>query len=113
MSESSGLVIAADRKTLRELGRELKKANVAFRPPPPKVRGVPEVTELVVAMGSAGVFTLVYNVVKEYLRVSKRKLTVKNGDAHVTMDGHTAEEEVAVIKALKLSLDPVKKPKPS
>jgi len=61
--------------------------------------GTPE--ELIVALGSAGVFSAVYQSILSYLsRNQNRELTLTKGKTTITIKGHSVPDEIELLKTL-------------
>lgn len=83
-------------------------------PPPPSDAPFSELrhgaispAEVIVAVGSAGIFTAVYQAIASYLKRHKdRELTLKKGEVAITIKGHSLPEETDLLKALAPELLP-------
>lgn len=63
--------------------------------------------EVIVALGSAGIFTAVYQTIASYLtRNQSRELTLTKGKVTITIKGHSLPEETELLKKLAPELIP-------
>lgn len=100
-----------DSQFVSELTRHVQEARSAvyyqIAPPEPdwapfKLRhGAISPAEVIVALGSAGVFTVVYQCIASYLtRNQGRELTLTKGDVTITIKGHSLPDQTALIAKL-------------
>lgn len=82
-------------------------------PPPPNLpdfklrHGAISPAEIIVALGSAGIFTAVYQTIASYLtRNQSRELTLTKGKITLTIKGHSLPEETELLKKLAPELLP-------
>ena len=62
-------------------------------------RGTPAYGELLVALGSAGVFTTVWRIVTEIVkRHRSREVIISLGEVSITVKGHTHQEEEKLLQ---------------
>ena len=67
--------------------------------------GTPE--ELIIALGSAGVFSAVYQAISSYLtRNQNREITLTKGKTTITIKGHSLPDEKELLKTLAPELLP-------
>jgi hypothetical protein len=108
-----------DQQFVFELTRTVQAAKGTvfhqIAPPPPDLpdfelrHGAVSPAEVIIALGSAGVFTAVYETIKSYLeRNQSRELTLAKGEVSVTIKGHTMPQERELLKLLAPELLPVK-----
>jgi hypothetical protein len=58
-------------------------------------------SDLLVTIGSAGVFTAIYQTISSFLmRNQNRELTLSRGEQKITIKGHSLPEEKALLKLL-------------
>lgn len=64
-------------------------------------------TEVIVALGSAGVFSALYQSISSYLmRNQNRELTLEKGKVKITIKGHSLPEEMELLKEIAPELLP-------
>jgi len=64
-------------------------------------------TEIIVALGSAGVFSALYQTISSYLtRNQDKELTLEKGDTKITIKGHTLPEEMKLLELFAPELLP-------
>jgi hypothetical protein len=81
---------------LREI--ELQKLTTV---PVPRTRSLPIPAEIVVAIGSAGAFTALYQVINKFLERNKdRELRLESQGRALTIKAHSLPEEQALLKQL-------------
>jgi hypothetical protein len=74
-----------------------EKLNLGWVPP----------TEVIIGLGSAGVFTALYQTISSYLtRNQNRELTLEKGNIKITIKGHSLPEETELLKKLAPELLP-------
>ena len=63
--------------------------------------------EVIIALGSAGIFTTIYQTIVSYLtRNQNRELTLTKGKVTITIKGHSLPEETVLLKKLAPELLP-------
>lgn len=68
---------------------------------PSRTRGGLPITEVVIALSSAGAFTAIYQVICKFLERNKdREITLERGKVKVTVKGHSLPEEKELLDAL-------------
>jgi hypothetical protein len=94
-------VIAGDDPELLTKLTEAAEA-AGLRPTlPVRLRTVPPAAEIILAIGSAGAFTALYQIIGSLLKKNEnRELTLKLGDVELTLKGHTLPEEEALLERL-------------
>ena len=71
----------------------LRNAGLSARPSS-RVRGLPIPPEVIVALGSAGVFSALFRTVSSFLqRNTGHEVTMSRGDVSITLKAHTLSEE--------------------
>lgn len=81
-----------------EMVQAIREAGIEIREQNPRVRGL-AVVDIIVALGSAGVFTALYQVMCKILeRNANRSLTIKHKGGEITISGHSLPEETALLK---------------
>lgn len=68
------------------------------------VRGgfAPPLSEIIISLGSAGVFTSLYKIICRYIEAgTKRKVTIRINDIEIIIDGHNILQEEELLKILK------------
>ncbi len=64
-------------------------------------------SDIIVALGSAGVFTAVYKAISSFLsRNRDRELTLERGEVKITIKGHSLPEEMDLLKKIAPELLP-------
>jgi len=80
---------------------------VSYNPPE---RGIPHVGEIIVAIGSAGAFQALYQVICKVLEKNKdREIIVVRKDKQITIKGHSLPEEKDIIRQIAPEL--IRRPK--
>lgn len=106
-----------DNQFVFELTRSVQEAKGAvyhqIASPPPNLpdyelrHGAISPAEIIVALGSAGIFTAVYQAIASYLtRNQARELTLTKGKVTITIKGHSLPEESELLKQLAPELLP-------
>jgi hypothetical protein len=76
---------------------------------PARFRDIPASLDILVALGSAGAFTALYQVIASLLAKNKdRELTIERKGLKLTLKGHSLPEEKALL--LQLAPELVEKP---
>jgi hypothetical protein len=58
-------------------------------------------TEVIVALGSAGVFTALYQTITSYLARNKdREITLQKGKTKITIKGHSVPDEIELMQLM-------------
>jgi hypothetical protein len=66
-----------------------------------RTRGGLPITEVVIALSSAGAFTAIYQIICKFLERHKdREITLERGKVKVTVKGHSLPEEKELLDAL-------------
>lgn len=106
-----------DSQFVFELTRSVQEANGSVyhqvAPPPPNLpgfelrHGAISPAEIIVALGSAGIFSAVYQAIASYLtRNQSRELTLTKGKVTITIKGHSLPEETELLSKLAPELLP-------
>ncbi len=94
-----------------EFVSELSNAEIEIETPSRRVRGEPLV-DLVVTLGSAGVFTALYQIIFKLVEKNKdRSITIKFKKGEITINGHSLPEELDLLRIVAPELMDQKKPK--
>jgi hypothetical protein len=72
-------------------------------------RGALPPTEIIVALGSAGVFSAVFQVISSYLTKNKdREITLEHNGSKITIKGHSLPEEKELLQKLLIKVNDFK-----
>jgi hypothetical protein len=103
VEETLRIIIDDDAPLLAELREAAETAGLSPRSPP-RVRGV---ADILLAIGSAGAFTAVYQIIASVLKKdAERELTLKLGEVVLTVKGHNLPEEQKLLSLLMPKLVP-------
>ena len=101
MATSLRIQIKDDPVLASEAAQAIKEAGIEIQPRTPRVRGIPVAIEIVVALGSAGAFTVLYQVICRLLEKNKeRELTVERKGMKIRLIGHSLLEEREFLEKL-------------
>lgn len=82
----------------QDLMDRMKKAGLSASPVD---RIMPGVSEVVLALGSAGAFTAFYNIVSTLLSTNKnREITIKYNGSSISIKGHSVPEEQELLEQI-------------
>jgi hypothetical protein len=103
--QASLRLLSLDTEVQNELVERLNSVAIKHEVPARRLsplrhrRGVPSGAELIVALGSAGVFTAVWQIVREIVkRHSSREVIISIGQVSITVKGHTHQEEEKLLE---------------
>ena len=83
--------LGSDGKVFVALGEARRDGSIAL----------PTINEIIVTLGSAGAFSVLYQIVSAYLRRSdEREVTFEKDDMRITIKGHSLPEEKVLLKQL-------------
>ncbi|MCD4811489.1 hypothetical protein K8R14_02685 [bacterium] len=87
-----------------EVVQEINKAGIEIYPPIIRKREVSLTPEIIIALGSAGAFTALYQIISKFFEKNKdREITIEHEGTKITIKGHSLPEEKELFK--KLALD--------
>jgi hypothetical protein len=83
-----------------ELNESIKKVGINTESRTARIRGV-SANEIIIALGSAGAFTALYQVISQFLLKNKdREITIERKGLKLTLKGHNLLEEKALLEQL-------------
>lgn len=94
------LNIYCERGLMKELMDALKLKDLEFKQPV-GLRNDLAISEIIVALTSAGAFTAIYQIIASILKKNeKRKIMVKTPKTTISIEGHSISDEESLLKIL-------------
>ena len=100
------LSVTGDHQLISELDEALTTAGLAPRSPA-RMRTLPGAAEIIVALGSAGAFTALYQIISKLLERHKdREIKIERAGCSISLKAHGFTEEKELLKLLAPELLP-------